>query len=335
VQLDLDDLYVLEDTLRRFNKSTAAGPDGMRIGHLLAGVSQRIPEHKKQYLTALGKAVNTFLRGSLPKTVSPFFAAAYLVPLRKKDSLAPRPIAVGNIFRRLTGKVALALVGSKLTDYFGVSQVGVRTRNGADGVIHAINALYRGNMTSERIGVLQIDNTNAFNLVSREWIFAQVRSVCPGILPLVYAHANPQLYLYSATGEVIMLDSGAGAQQGDPLGPVLYALVQHLLILRVKQEVPTLAAKNVWFLDDGTLAGTASDLAKALSILQQEGPALGIHLNLHKTVVWSPAPHFDFNTFPLSMRRESEGIVVLGAPVGSPEAVGRLVNNRIDQIESL
>ena len=36
---------------------------------------------------------------------------------------------------------------------------------------------------------------------------------------------------------------------------------------------------NAWYLDDGTLCGSANDLCAALRIIEEDGPARGLHLN--------------------------------------------------------
>ena len=46
---------------------------------------------------------------------------------------------------------------------------------------------------------------------------------------------------------------------------------------------------NVWYLDDGTLVGTAPEIAKALEIIQKKGPKLGLHLNLSKCEIFWPS----------------------------------------------
>lgn len=50
------------------------------------------------------------------------------------------------------------------------------------------------------------------------------------------------------------LRSCCGVQQGDPLGPLGFALTLHPLIEHIKEELPALSL-NAWYLDDGTLTG--------------------------------------------------------------------------------
>ena len=78
---------------------------------------------------------------------------------------------------------------------------------------------------------------------------------------------------------------------------------------------------NVWFHDDGSLVGRRSDLESALNILREEGPRRGLILSdgiEGKTVVWSPVPESPWDFSKTNIRHEkTEGIEVLGAPVGS------------------
>ena len=43
--------------------------------------------------------------------------------------------------------------------------------------------------------------------------------------------------------------------------------------------------QDAWYLDDGTLCGSACDLVKALKIIEEGGPARGLHLNRSKSLL--------------------------------------------------
>ena len=76
-------------------------------------------------------------------------------------------------------------------------------------------------------------------------------------------------------GEHVILSS-CGVQQGDPLGPVFFALVVDGCARSLK------APLNVWYLDDATIAGPAETVAKDLKTLCSELPKLGLELNRSK-----------------------------------------------------
>ena len=58
--------------------------------------------------------------------------------------------------------------------------------------------------------------------------------------------------------------SCCGVQQGDPLGPLGFALTFHSLIEKIKDELPGLIP-NAWYIDDGS----PEDLAAALHIVER------------------------------------------------------------------
>ena len=91
--------------------------------------------------------------------------------------------------------------------------------------------------------------------------------------------------------------SRCGVQQGDPLGPLCFALTLQPIVERIKREVPSLLC-NAWYLDDGTLCGTPQDLAAAMKIIEEEGPLRGLHLNRHKSLLYIP-PGDDLGNNPL------------------------------------
>ena len=66
-------------------------------------------------------------------------------------------------------------------------------------------------------------------------------------------------------------------QQGDPLGPLFFALVLHKIIATIDADDECLhLILQARYLDDGVLAGPKQAVLHALSIIEDLGPSLGI-----------------------------------------------------------
>jgi hypothetical protein len=109
--------------------------------------------------------------------------------------------------------------------------------------------------------------------------------------------------------------SSRGVQQGDPLGPLGFALALQPIVHRIEREVPGLLV-NTWYLDDGTLCGSLEDLAAALSIIESEGPPRGLLLNRSKSLIAAPANSSVDHPLLSDIPVTSDGFTLLGSPVG-------------------
>ena len=164
----------------------------------------------------------------------------------------------------------------------------------------------------------------------------------PELLPWVTTCYSQPSHLLFGIWEIL---SCCGFHQGDPLASLLFCLVLHPLILRIQEEVPTLAL-NSSFLDDMTLIGTLEELGNAVDILLADGPVRGLHLSTAatvtppskpKTTLWSPLSvqtHDDPLNRGIPVIRE-EGVVLLGAPLGSENFVGEVIRTKIDKIRQV
>ncbi|GKC38925.1 putative reverse transcriptase domain-containing protein [Tanacetum coccineum] len=105
-------------------------------------------------------------------------------------------------------------------------------------------------------------------------------------------------------------------QQGDPLGPLLFALVLHPLICKIKDSFSL--SLHAWYLDDGTIVGDTLVVGKVLELIMEDGPRRGLHLNIDKTEVFWPRedPRSRLvGVFPPSIARPLHGVKLLGGPV--------------------
>ena len=73
------------------------------------------------------------------------------------------------------------------------------------------------------------------------------------------------------------VQSAEGVQQGDPLGPLLFCLTIHSLI----QKLPS--NYRVFYLDNGTIGGSAEDIIHDLAMVQAEASLICLELNHAKS----------------------------------------------------
>ncbi|GKB78774.1 putative reverse transcriptase domain-containing protein [Tanacetum coccineum] len=105
-------------------------------------------------------------------------------------------------------------------------------------------------------------------------------------------------------------------EQGDPLGPLLFALILHPLLHNIKDSCKLLL--HAWYLDDGTIFGDSEEVAGVLDIIKVSGPGLGLKLNIKKTEIFWPSCNgmkLREGLFPVDIRRSSSGVKLLGGAV--------------------
>ena len=158
--------------------------------------------------------------------------------------------------------------------------MGVGVKAGCEAVVHSVAViLERGAFPLLSRWIFLIDFSNAFNCVSREHMFREIRSWLPGLSSWV----DTESHLFFDDHSLL---SCCEVQQGDPLAPLRFALTLQPIGERIKSEVPSLLC-NVWYLDDGTLCGTPQDLDAALKIIEEEGAPRGLHLNHQKSLLYT------------------------------------------------
>ncbi|KAL5518207.1 hypothetical protein EMCRGX_G003898 [Ephydatia muelleri] len=73
----------------------------------------------------------------------------------------------------------------------------------------------------------------------------------------------------------------------DPLDPLLFSLALHKLVSSIDADDECFGLLlQTWYLDDGVLAGSHPAELRAVDLLEELGPALGIHINLTKCEIF-------------------------------------------------
>ena len=264
--------------LRSFPRGSSAGNLGLRAEHVVSAVASTTA---CSVLDALTKVVNLLQAGRAPRAIAAVLAGAKLSAFEKKGAKPgtdARPIAAGEFLRRLVAKCLCSTHKETALGLFLGLQFGVAVPSGGERIIHRMRAALAQHDGDPDWVTLKVDLRNAFNAVSRARALELVHEHCPDMYAWVAWCYQEHTHLVFHD-DVIM--SAEGVQQGDPLGPLIFSLVVHELVLLIQGECPELDL-HAWYLDDGVIAGPSAVVRRALSIIAQHGPERGLHLNLGK-----------------------------------------------------
>ena len=318
------------EACKTFHKGSGAGPSGFRPEHLMIALKSSPANRVAKAETQLTRLVNVMAKGAVPPDVTPHLCGARLIAANKKSG-GLRPIAVGNILRRLTSKLFSKAVSDRMGNLLAPHQLGVGVRGGVEAAVHTIREAVSLNPDK---WLIQLDLQNAFNSVNRSHVLSEVARVLPDCLAWAVTCYGAASHLQFGNTS---LSSSSGVQQGDPFAGICFALVLQPVVEAIQREVPTLVA-NVWFHDDGSAVGSEAELQSVVAIVKREGPQRGLHLQPDKSTVWSPSPLAPGIKDPLGCgikQVEEQGVKFLGAPIGSDEFIVQFVKKKVAKIKNI
>src|SRR6185437_1243283 len=124
--------FNLMSVLNSFARDVGSDSTNFRVQHLIDATRANLP---RPLLFTLKRVINLLLSGEAHPFVRPYLAGAKLTALAKGDSDI-RPIAAGNVFRRITAKCVCKLNQVRFRAALGKQQAGVACRAGAESIIH-------------------------------------------------------------------------------------------------------------------------------------------------------------------------------------------------------
>lgn len=209
-----------------------------------------------------------------PATIEPLVASR-LIPLDKGEG-AVRPIGVGEVIRRICGKCVMNIAKRDVVEASGSLQLCAGQRSGSEAAIHAMHGIFEADDTD---AVLLIDASNAFNSLNRAAALHNTRVLCPIIAVYAINTYRQSARLFITGGKEII--SAEGTTQGDPCAMGLYALSIQPLITSLQAMSD---AKQCWFADDASGAGTTLEIKQWWDALNSLGPDFGYFPNAKKNV---------------------------------------------------
>ncbi len=258
------------------------------------------------------------------------FVTCRLIPLDKCPGV--RPIGIGEVPRRLIAKSVLMVLKTDIIEASGSLQLCAGQEAGSEAAIHAMRSIFSG---EECEAVLLVDAKNAFNTLSRQATLHNIRIICPAFSTILINTYRSHIKLLMQGGEHIF--SEEGTTQGDPLAMAMYALGIYPLITQLCGP-----ARQVWFADDATAAGSIKEIKKWWDTLVSSGGAFGYETNPSKTWLIVKEEFYDeamdiFETTGIGIT--INGKRHLGAAIGKrlfvEEYVTKKVEEWVDQVHRL
>lgn len=272
-------------TLTKATKKACNGSANGASGWTPEIILQLLPHHDcAEGLIALANDIANDRGG-------PLFRALLLqcrgVALKKPDSTKPRPVAIGEVFFRISAYCTLGPMRGPLGAHFEPLQAAVGAPGGSERVLHILQAATES-MGPESAALL-LDLENAFNLADRSEALRALYAV-PSLAPLwrimsfAYGHEPTNVVYITIEGTMLYIHSADGSRQGCPLGSITFcAYAQKHFLAAVAGFDTEVVAQAV--ADDFGIVGSIDNILVSLQRLK-DGP---MTVNLGKTkILW---PH--------------------------------------------
>ena len=258
-----------------------------------------------------------------PKSLEAFVACR-LIPLDKCPGV--RPIGIGEILRRIIGKVIGWALKEDIQIAAGPLQAATGLQGGAEAAIHAMKQVFEDEDTE---AVILVDASNAFNSLNRQVALHNIQYTCPPFAKVLINTYRQPSHLFVAGGKEI--SSREGTTQGDNLAGSFYALGTTPLQNKLREKSPEI--KQVWLADDATGGGSIINLRPWWDTIINDGGKFGYDVNEGKSwlILKDPAKlQLARDTFQgTAIKITTEGKRHLGAALGSEDFKTQYVSDKV------
>ncbi len=323
---------LVRKALHTFPRGSASGPSGLPIEVLkqlcgTPGIGQLFLQQLTHFTTAM-------IRGECPENARVYFFGAKLIALVKKDDTL-RPVAMGEVIRRLISKVALAASIEKAMAVLTKGcQWAIGVPDGLMLVVHTARRLAQVWHTQDsRKGFCKLDQSNAFNEYRRSMMIRAVDEHVPMLSSLVRSAYGRSSLLFFGNETI---NSEKGGQQGDVLANLLYCLTQHnqwrsTYQRLLAEEVAGRVDFSALFADDDTFGGEEVVVARVVEVFAEELARADLKINWSKCEVISDHP---WNMPIFSEMHQTSSLSdwsLLSSPCGDQDACARFTGEKLQK----
>ena len=199
-----------------------------------------------------------------------------------------RPIGIGECRQRMEATAMAPAVGIDVQELCGADQLCSGAKAGIEAAIHAMKEIFAAEETE---GLLLVDASNAFNMISRPATLWNCRVLWPRCSVFLFNSCRGFAVIIvkslQADGRKgkrapFLLLSREGTTQGCPLAMLQYAVGILPLISRLKD--PSKHKQN-WYADDSACACSLVHIKDWLTLLLHHGPGFGYFAEPTKSVI--------------------------------------------------
>ena len=333
------DIEELTEAVSKLNYGSAPGSSGWSFRSLGAILSIKEETESTSHLQTVLDFFNCAVAGNLPPEVFEIWATSRSVLIPKNDN-AFRPLGIGECLLRLISKMLNDKVKTELGEKLAPLQLCVGIKGGAEIGARMAQKTYG----VDKLTQMLIDIENAFNSMPRNLVLRGLKKYCPELIPFFTALYRTRSPLCLSTGETVGYSS-TGVRQGDPMAMIYFAVGIHDILVEIQTEFEEEASKRgrptselggiVAYADDINLSAPDWLLPRMFNSLIKKIDEARMKVQLTKCKVLCPTgdqplllPDSTL-AVPAQLREEipheikivMDGMIVLGAPVGTPEYV--------------
>lgn len=310
-----EDKQELRAMLAKLNRGSAGGPSGFTMSHLVS--LSKHDDCLSGIATIMADICNGF-DGKPCDEIREIITAANLIPLRKRGSNKPRPIAVGEVILRAATSYVSGLVMPAARAHCEPYQFGIGTPKGVQKVHIALQAKLDNpdHPTYAFLG----DVKNAFNEIDRGHVMTEVFNdpklqQANRLINFTYGRETKLLLNGNTT-----LSSRQGVRQGDGSGSWCYAVGAHPVYKKVADKhagVDVLAITD----DAAVVSNNIHHLVDSVTTMEEELKKIGLVMQWAKCkllvppTVQLPPEILDFFQ-QRGVEIASDATMHLGAPLG-------------------
>ena len=202
-------------------------------------------------------------------------------------------------------------------------QVGVGVKGGSEAAVHAARRFLASIRDNPDEVIVKLDFRNAFKCLRRDCMLEQVAKMVQEIYAFcLNAYSGQPLILFNNSH----IESATGVQQGDPLGPLLFSITLHPILLRAVSEL------KVGYLDDVTIGGSIQDVETDVELIREHAQTIGLDLNPSKCEIIGECSVSNDSICHDFVRVSWEDAELLGSPLSQGNKQNTILESKCSQL---